>query len=153
MRIFLFIFKIWSSFCFREIKTIILRKYYNNSFSILFILNHSKIILPKKNGVYSDENSPSRFSFFLGLLFILENKNFYLPWISFHYFGDKIVMFERLCSFNYHALLQRKIFKDLLTILTGKKSCLTESSTKIHWNTRLAASDVFYILALSLKFF
>ena len=66
------------------------------------------MVLPKKNGVYSDQNSTSHFRFFLGLLFILENENFYLPWISFHYFGDKIVTFEKLCvTFmirrNYYA--------------------------------------------------
>ena len=32
---------------------------------------------------------------------------------------------------------------NILTILTWKNLCFTEFSTKIHWNARLAASDVF----------
>ena len=31
--------------------------------------------------------------------------------------------------------------------------CFTEFSTKIHWNTRLAASDVFHMFTQSIKFF
>ena len=41
----------------------------------------------------------------------------------------------------------------ILTILTWKNLCLAEFSTKIHWNTRLAASDVFHIFIQSIKFF
>ena len=37
-----------------------------------------------------------------------------------------------------------------LTILTWKNLRFTE---KIHWNTRLAASDVFYMFTQSIKFF
>ena len=40
-----------------------------------------------------------------------------------------------------------------LTILTWKNLCFTEFSTKIHWNTRLAASDVFLMFTQSIKFF
>ena len=38
-----------------------------------------------------------------------------------------------------------------LTILTGKNLCFTtELSTKIHWNTRLDASDVFHMFTQSI---
>ena len=39
-----------------------------------------------------------------------------------------------------------------LTILTEKNVCFTEFSTKIHWNTMLAASDVFHIFTQSINF-
>ena len=35
-------------------------------------------------------------------------------------------------------------FQELM-ILTGKNLCFTEFSTKIYWNTRLVASDVFHM--------
>ena len=38
-----------------------------------------------------------------------------------------------------------------LTIHTGKNLCFTEFSTKIYWNTRLAASDVFYMFTQSVN--
>ena len=38
-----------------------------------------------------------------------------------------------------------------LTIHTGKNLCFTEFSQKIHWNTRLAASNVFQMFAQSIK--
>ena len=41
----------------------------------------------------------------------------------------------------------------ILTILTAKNFCFTEFSTKINWNTRLAASDVFLMFTQSIKFF
>ena len=44
-------------------------------------------------------------------------------------------------------------FMYVLTILTGKNFYFTEFSTKIHWNTRLAASDVFHMFTQSIKFF
>ena len=40
-----------------------------------------------------------------------------------------------------------------LTILAWKNLCFTEFSTKIHWNTRLAAADVFHMFTQSIKFF
>ena len=40
-----------------------------------------------------------------------------------------------------------------LTILTWKDLCFTEFSTKVHWNTRLAASDVCHMFTQSIKFF
>ena len=40
-----------------------------------------------------------------------------------------------------------------LTIFTGKNLCFTEFSTKIHWNTKLAASDFFHMFTQSIKFF
>ena len=43
--------------------------------------------------------------------------------------------------------------KELLTILTGKNWCFTNFSAKIHWNTRLAASDVYHMFTQSIKFF
>ena len=50
------------------------------------------------------------------------------------------------------------IYELALTILNKwkklrKKLCFTEFSTKIHWNTRLAASDVFHMFIQSIKFF
>ena len=39
------------------------------------------------------------------------------------------------------------------TILTGKNLCFTELSTKIHGNTRLAASDVVHMFTQSIQFF
>ena len=47
---------------------------------------------------------------------------------------------ENLSSFS------ENLINDTLMILTGKHLCFTEFTTKIHWNTRLAASGVFYIL-------
>ena len=44
---------------------------------------------------------------------------------------------------------QSRISKFLLTILTGKNLCFTEFSTKIHSNTKLAASDVFHMFTRS----
>ena len=41
----------------------------------------------------------------------------------------------------------------ILTILTWKNLCFIEFSTKIHRNTRLAASDVFHVFTQSIKFF
>ena len=40
-----------------------------------------------------------------------------------------------------------------LTILTEKNLCFTEFSTKIHWNTGVAASDVFRMFTQSINFF
>ena len=40
-----------------------------------------------------------------------------------------------------------------LTILKGKNLYFTEFSTKIHCNTRLAASDVFHMFTQPIKFF
>ena len=40
-----------------------------------------------------------------------------------------------------------------LMIHTGKNLCFTEFNTKIHLNTRLAASDVFHMFTESIKFF
>ena len=37
----------------------------------------------------------------------------------------------------------------LLTILTGKNLYFTEFSTKTHWNTRLAASNVSYVFTIN----
>ena len=56
---------------------------------------------------------------------------------------------------NYDRLLN---FSELsraykLTTLTWKNLCFTEFSTKIHWNTVLAASDVFHMFTQSIKFF
>ena len=42
---------------------------------------------------------------------------------------------------------------DHLTTLTWKNLCITELSTKIHSNTRLAASQVFHMFMQSIKFF
>ena len=42
---------------------------------------------------------------------------------------------------------------DSLTILTSNNLCFTEFSANIHWNTRLAASDVFHMFTQSIKFF
>ena len=41
---------------------------------------------------------------------------------------------------------------DHLTTLTWKNLCITELSTKIHSNTRLAASQVFHMFTPSIKF-
>ena len=41
----------------------------------------------------------------------------------------------------------------VLTILTRKNLCFTEFSTKVLWNARLAASDVFHMFTRSIKFF
>ena len=38
-----------------------------------------------------------------------------------------------------------------LTMLIGKDLCFTEFSTKIHWNTRLATSNVFHMFTQSIK--
>ena len=40
-----------------------------------------------------------------------------------------------------------------LTILTGKNLCFTKFSTKTHWITRLAASDVLHMFTQLIKFF
>ena len=40
-----------------------------------------------------------------------------------------------------------------LTIHTWKNLCFTEFSTKIYWNAKLAASDVFHMSTQSIKFF
>ena len=40
-----------------------------------------------------------------------------------------------------------------LTIPTGENLCFIEFSTKNHWNTKLAASEVFHIFTQSIKFF
>ena len=40
-----------------------------------------------------------------------------------------------------------------LIILIGKNLCFTEISTKFHWSTRLAASDVFHVFTQSIQFF
>ena len=45
-----------------------------------------------------------------------------------------------------------EIWFDYLTILTWKNFCFNEFSTKIHWNTRLAASDVFQFLLIALSY-
>ena len=42
---------------------------------------------------------------------------------------------------------------DKLNDTHGKNLCFTEFSTKIHWNTRLAASNVFHMFKQSIKFF
>ena len=44
-------------------------------------------------------------------------------------------------------------FIEQLRIHTGKNLCFTEFSTKIHRNTRLAASDVFHMFTQLIKFF
>ena len=53
------------------------------------------------------------------------------------------------CNSNINKTIW--FFLVLLTILTGKSLCFTEFSTKIYWNTRLAASDVFYMFTQSVK--
>ena len=57
--------------------------------------------------------------------------------------------------FNYREKINH-LTLDLLnkchTYLT-KNLCFTEFSTKIHWNTKLAASDVFHMFTQSIKFF
>ena len=40
-----------------------------------------------------------------------------------------------------------------LAILTWSNLCFTELSTKILWNTKLAASDIFHMFTQSIKFF
>ena len=47
------------------------------------------------------------------------------------------------CLFITRFLFFNRSFE--LTILTWKNFCFTEFSTKIHWNTRLAASDIFHM--------
>ena len=68
-----------------------------------------------------------------------------------YYTGSKRLWGEgQFLSKNY--FLEMSLFhgKMRLTILTWKNLCFTE---KIHWNTVLAASDVFHIFTQSIKFF
>ena len=44
------------------------------------------------------------------------------------------------------------IWFDYLTILPWKSFCFNKVSTKIHWDTRLAASDVFQVLLFLLSY-
>ena len=52
------------------------------------------------------------------------------------------LFFPAFCKFPVTVAESSKGLK-VLTILTGKNLYFTEFSTKIHWNLRLAASDVF----------
>ena len=56
---------------------------------------------------------------------------------------DSISIFHKQAS---------EIWFDYLTILTWKNFCFNEFSTKIHWNARLAASDVFQFLLIALSY-
>ena len=55
---------------------------------------------------------------------------------------------------DYSSLyIQLRIVSKRLTILAWKNLCFTKFSTKIHWITRLTASDVFHMFTQSIKFF
>ena len=54
-------------------------------------------------------------------------------------------------SLRYLVPLKIKREGHVLTILTWKNLCFAEFNTKIHWNTRLAASDVFHMFTESIK--
>ena len=47
----------------------------------------------------------------------------------------------------------KKCVHPSLRTLAWKNLCFTEFVTKIHWNTRLAAPDVFFMFTKSIKFF
>ena len=66
----------------------------------------------------------------------------------------QLAYLEYLCNIEWLRIYWfRSVYFLALMILTWKNLFLTEFSTKIHWNTRLAASDTFHMFTQSIKFF
>ena len=59
---------------------------------------------------------------------------------------------ELVKGYSTFMFVKKNASKRTLTILTWKNLCFTEFSTKIHWNTRFAASRVFHMFTQSFKF-
>ena len=104
------------------------------------------------------ENYKKEFDLFCCFYIVITQIVTFLTHISW---TDKRDLWEAAIMFFQPAtLLKKKLrhrcfpvnFAKFLTILTGNM-CFTEFSTKIHWNTRLATSDVFHMFTQSVKFF
>ena len=69
--------------------------------------------------------------------------------------GVGVGVLELFCSYFIVYVITTTFSNsgDFLRILTWKNLCFTEFSTKIHWNKRLTASDVFHMFTKSLSLF
>ena len=72
---------------------------------------------------------------------------FIYNWISDLSNRGKLFFIPVAAYASFHIRLE------CLTIFTGKNLCFTEFSTTIHWNSSLAASDVFHMFTQSIKSF
>ena len=74
----------------------------------------------------------------------VRTRNLKFPW--------KLILWRTLLSHKL-VFISKFCSSQWLTIPTWKNLCFTEFSVKIHWNTRLTASDVFICLHNQLSSF
>ena len=77
-------------------------------------------------------------------------KSYYISIVKHQNFISNMSVLSFTSTFWKHNCIDLLVISFTLTILTWKNLSFTE---KMHWNRRLAASDVFYMFTRSIKFF